>query len=151
MTTETRPQGDRTAEFVELETEEEWLAAWPVMEPFWPEMDREEFLDYRRRLRDREYQLFALRDDGEPVAAVGVYPDLDVWYGKHVRIRDAVVAADRRSEGFGRELIKHVEDRAREEGYESLVLCSALDRERAHEFYEGQGMERDGYRFVESL
>lgn len=139
-------------EFTELTTEEEWLSAWSIMEPFWPDMDRETFLDYRHRLMEREYQLFALREgEDDPVAAIGLYPDLDVWYGKHVRIRDAVVAPDRRSEGLGRRLFKHVEERARQEGYESLVLCSALDRERAHEFYEDQGMERDGYRFTESL
>lgn len=138
----------------ELETEAEWLAARPVLEPFWPEMDEAAFLDYRERLLDSDYRLFGLIEaeaEDDPVAAAGVTIDVSVWHGEHVRLHDLVTDPERRSEGFGEQLLSAVEEWGREQGCETLVLCSALDREGAHRFYEEYGMERDAYRFTKSL
>lgn len=142
----------------ELETEAGWLRVWPVLEPFWPEMDESEFLEYRERLIERDYQLFALlEDDPEvdadptPVAAAGATVDASVWHGEHVRVHDLVVDPDRRSEGFGEDLLDTVEELGRQHGCDTLVLNSALDREGAHSFYEDYGMEKDGYRFTKSI
>lgn len=142
----------------ELETEAEWLGVWPVLEPFWPVTDKSEFLDYRERLLDSGYRLFALVEeetgddpDPDPVAVAGVTVDVSVWHDEHVRAHDLVVDPERRSEGFGEELLADIEEWGREQGYDTLVLNSALDRENAHSFYEDYGMDRDGYRFTKPL
>lgn len=72
---------------------------------------------------------------GELVAAARVLTDY-TYYGK---IYDVIVAADRRDEGFGAELMAAVRDHSR---LQALPGLSLLCREGLVPFYESIGFER---------
>ncbi|QCC50490.1 GNAT family N-acetyltransferase [Halapricum salinum] len=85
----------------------------------------------------------AAYDDGEPVGA-GRFRTLDDRTGKVERI---AVLADYRDGGLGRAIMGRIEEIAREEGVDRLVLHSQT---RAAPFYARVGYEQVGEEFEEA-
>lgn len=128
--------------FAELETDAEWDAAISILTQLWSDED-EAFV---RSFRDEDdYRLVGCFDGDELVAVAGVSVQRVLHHVRHAWIHDLVVDEPRRSEGFGAELLEHLESWARERGCEYLTLASALDNESALSFYEDNGMDRWGY------
>ena len=67
------------------------------------------------------------------------------------RITALVVAAQRRGEGTGRELLKSAEAWARQAGARRIEVTSAAHRESAHAFYRACGYSDGSMRFVKRL
>lgn len=59
--------------------------------------------------------------------------------GLRAKLEAVRVRADRRSRGFGRELLTFAENAAREAGASEMELTSAKQRARAHRFYSREG------------
>lgn len=87
--------------------------------------------------------LAAYDENGEPVGA-GRFRTLDDRTGKVERI---AVLADYRDEGLGRAIMGRIEEIAREEGVDRLVLHSQT---RAAPFYARVGYEQVGEEFEEA-
>lgn len=126
---------------VELETEDEWLAAYDVLTELRPQDER----TYLRRLHtmcDEEgYHLFGLFEAEELVALAGVRELMTLYHGNHVWVYDLVTTESRRSEGFGVEMLSWVEEWATDRDANVVELASGLWRDEAHRFYE----EKAGY------
>ena len=97
--------------------------------------DREE-ADVRRALGETPVAV-GLTEDGRLLAAARVLTDY-VYYGT---VFDVVVAADRRGEGLGRQLVAAVRDHP---ALADLPGLSLLCREGLVPFYEAVGFERYG-------
>ncbi|WP_254542808.1 GNAT family N-acetyltransferase [Halomarina pelagica] len=139
-------------EIEELTGEDEWRDAHPVMRQLRPHLDEAAFLDYRGRLREEGYALFALSVDGEIAALAGARIRTTTYYGRHVWVDDLVTDAERRSRSYGERLLDHVAAWGRENGCGTIALSSGLERADAHRFYEERaGMDRASYVFTRSL
>ncbi|MFB6251538.1 MAG: GNAT family N-acetyltransferase [Halobellus sp.] len=95
---------------------------------------------------------FVAYDDGEPAGAArlrpaGSDPDDDGSESDTAKAERVAVAADRRGEGWGRRIMRAVEDHARAEGFDRLAL-HAQTRVRA--FYDKLGYEAYGEEFEEA-
>jgi GNAT superfamily N-acetyltransferase len=66
-------------------------------------------------------------------------------------IPDLIVTEESRSRGAGKALLAAAEDRARERGCFALTLESATWRERAHAFYQREGMRHVSASFAKLL
>ena len=66
-------------------------------------------------------------------------------------VPDLIVTSSARSRGAGRALLAAAEERARERGCFALSLESATWRERAHAFYEREGMTHTSASFAKLL
>lgn len=66
-------------------------------------------------------------------------------------VPDLIVREESRSRGAGKALLAAAEDRAREHGCFALTLESATWRERAHAFYEREGMKHVSASFAKLL
>ncbi|WP_231182935.1 GNAT family N-acetyltransferase [Haladaptatus sp. DYF46] len=136
----------------ELETEREWLDAFPVMVQLRTHLDEDTYLDYLRTMTTDGYRLFAVSVDGEIVTLAGVGVQVNMYYGRHVWVYELITDGDHRSEGYGAELLSFIEEWGREQNCELVALSSGLQREDAHRFYEDRiGMERASYVYKQPL
>ncbi|MFD2210009.1 GNAT family N-acetyltransferase [Virgibacillus halophilus] len=122
----------------ELQTEEEILEAFPVMNQLRTHLHEETYLDLVMEAKERDrYRLFALYDDqDEMVAATGFKPMITLYYGRFVWVCDLVTDENKRSNGYGEKLLSYVHKWAKDNGYKSVALSSGLKRTEAHRFYE---------------
>ena len=139
-------------EIHELETETEWLDAYPVMKQLRTHLDVQQYLTYLKQMTADGYRLFGLFSDGELAALAGVSISTNMYYGRHLWVFELITDADHRSNGFGKRLFQHVATWAEEAGCEKIALSSGVQREHAHRFYEDHvGMERASYVFTLEL
>ena len=105
------------------------------------------------RISGREdYETFVAERDGRVVGFAGVMHGLSYVYDPpYARLLSLVVEPEERGRGTGAALVAGAERWAREHGAEALHLTTALHREGAHRFYEGQGYERTGARYLKKL
>lgn len=132
----------------ELQSQEEILQAFPVMNQLRTHLDEKAYLDLVIEAKEKDmYRLFALYDQGEIVAVTGFKPMITLYYGRYVWICDLVTDYYKRSNGYGDKLITYVHEWAKENGYESVALSSGLQRTDAHRFYE-EKMDYDKVSYV---
>jgi GNAT superfamily N-acetyltransferase len=139
-------------EIREIETETARREVFPVLQELRTHLDLERFEELYAQMEAEGYRLFAGYDDGDPVAVAGVKVATNFYLGRHAFVYDLVTAADRRSEGFGEELLSFVHEWATERGCEAVELESGLWREDAHRFYtDRMGYETYCYSFKYDL
>jgi len=134
----------------ELTAAAEIRAALPVVAQLRPAPEAE-LLALIERMRERGYRLFALREDGSILAVAGLTVRTNLDHGRHVWVSDLVVDEAHRSQGYGGRLLAWVEEWAQTRDCTCVELASGLWRDRAHDFYEREGMERYCYTFRADL
>lgn len=94
----------------------------------------------------------ALAAEGEAVLGVALWRLIENTYeGRRLYVDDLVTDASRRSQGVGRALLGHLEDKARRLGCDVLALDSGAQRAAAHKFYFREGMHIPGFCFRKNL
>ena len=137
----------------ELQSQEEILKAFRVMNQLRTHLDEKAYLDLVTEAKERDmYRLFALYQNGEIVAVTGFKPMITLYYGRFVWVCDLVTDENKRSNRYGERLLSFVHKWAKANGYESVALSSGLSRTDAHRFYE-EKMDYDkvSYVFKKSL
>ncbi|WP_248907021.1 GNAT family N-acetyltransferase [Halocatena marina] len=134
----------------QLTSEQEWRAFYPVVDGFWPVDTVNQHVECLRTMTAQGYRAFGLTTE-QPVAFAGVYVLTSPWYGTFTWLVDLVTHQDHRGEGCGTRLYEAVETWSREQGCETIVLASGVERTRAHQFYEHHGFEATEYWFEKSL
>jgi GNAT superfamily N-acetyltransferase len=114
-------------------------------------LDERTYVNLLAEMIPNGYRLFAIRDSGEVVAALGMQVLTNLYYERHVYVYDLVTTARTRTKGHGEALMKHVEDLARRKGCKYLALACGREREGALRFYERLGFERPGYSMRKAL
>ena len=142
-----------TLQVKELQSQQEILEAFPVMQQLRTHLDASSYLELVLDAQKNDsYKLFALLDDGEIVAVTGFKPMITLYYGRFIWVCDLVTDANKRSNGYGEKLLSYVHEWAKEHNYESVALSSGLQRTDAHRFYEERmNYEKASYVFKTSL
>lgn len=139
-------------EIRELTTEDEFRAAWVVMQELRGHLDEDTFMSRLEDIRPSGYRLLAVFEDEGIVALAGLGMERNLYYGKYLWVYDLITAETGRSKGYGLALMKRVEEVAREEDCDVVALSSALHRTDAHRFYlDKVGMDKVSYTFVKKL
>ncbi len=90
--------------------------------------------------------------EGDAVAGVAVYRvHENTADGVKMYVDDLVTDEARRSNGVGRTLLAHLEQRARTGGCEAFTLDSGTHRQQAHKFYFREGMVVTSFHFAKKL
>lgn len=132
----------------ELNTQQEWKQAFPLMKHLRTHLDEESYLELVSEAAQKEgYKMAALFESGEMKAVTGFMPMITLYNGRFIWVCDLVTDPDQRSKGYGEALLSYVESWARDNGYSLVSLSSGLQREDAHRFYEGK-MEYDKVSYV---
>lgn len=136
----------------ELLHEEEFIAAFPVMQQLRTHLDLPEFLRRLSVMREKGYRLFGIREGDAWVALAGIGIGTNLYYGHHLWVYDLVTSEESRSKGYGARLLEFVENLAREKGCKLVALSSGVQRVDAHRFYEDKmGYDRVSYVFKKDL
>ena len=87
--------------------------------------------------------IIVARDDGEIVGMINLLYTVSTALGARVALlEDMVVSPNRRGQGIGSILIKHVVKFAKEKSCRRITLLTDGDNEGAHRFYKKHGFSR---------
>lgn len=136
----------------ELESELEWLDAFPVMKQLRTHLGEDQYLSYLEQMTVDGYRLFGLFSDDDLAAIAGVDVLTNMYYGWHLWVFELVTNVNHRSKGFGEQLFRYLVERAENKGCEKIALSSGLQRDEAHRFYETRvEMDRASYVYTRDL
>lgn len=94
----------------------------------------------------------AVAAQGEAVLGVALWRLIENTYeGRRLYVDDLVTDESQRSQGVGKALLGHLEDKARQLGCDVLALDSGAQRAAAHKFYFREGMHIPGFCFRKNL
>lgn len=101
---------------------------------------------------NKYYKTLVAEVDNKVVGFIGLCKLYAYEYdGEYIRIISLVVNEKYRGKGIGTFLLKSAEKWAISEGAIAIALNSGIKREKAHEFYYGNGYKIKGYSFSKSL
>ncbi|WP_246288685.1 GNAT family N-acetyltransferase [Bacillus haikouensis] len=140
-------------EIKQLNGEQEWLDAYPVMKQLRPHLDESGYLNLIKEASNTDgYKLAALYEGGRIVAVTGFMPMVTLYNGKSIWVCDLVTDAAVRSNGHGKKLLNYVECWAKDNGYDIISLSSGLQRLDAHRFYEDKmDYKKKSYVYLKEL
>ncbi|MFA7743995.1 MULTISPECIES: GNAT family N-acetyltransferase [Salinicoccus] len=138
----------KTTTIKELNTEEEFHSAFPIMQQLRTHLDEEQYINLVKEAKEVDnYLMYALFDNEEIVAVCGFKPMITLYYGRFVWVCDLVTDSAIRSKGHGKQLLDFIHEWAEKNNYESVALSSGLARKEAHKFYEKK-MDYDKVSYV---
>lgn len=100
------------------------------------------YLEFTSLFRESEkegFQLFALIEDELIRAVMGLRIIHDFTHGKHLYVDDLVTRVEDRSKGYGKQMLDFAQKLAKDNECQMVRLCSGIDREAAHRFYQREG------------
>lgn len=117
-----------------------------------PHLDEGAFIEQVLRQREEDgYRLVYVETDREIVAVAGFRVTEMLSRGRFLYVDDLVTHEGHRSQGYGARLLAWLASEARREGCQQLDLDSGLGRERAHRFYEREGLDPTALHFAFEL
>lgn len=140
-------------EIIELgTTDAELEAVWPIIKHLRPHLDFETFKQrYLSIYEGNNYRIVTVQVDGEIRGAAGFRWYENLYCGDSLYIDDLVTAEGWRSKGYGRILVKYLEEVAKSIDAGAIRLDSAIEREDAHRFYEREGFKFTSKHFMRVL
>lgn len=131
-------EGESPSDIRELSSEEDWRQAWEVLCQLRPYLELEYFLTMRRDLQNRGYRLFGLFSCSRIVCVAGILIHPHVSRERDFWVHDLVTMEDERSKGHGKNIMRFLEDLAREAGCTRLSVHTRVSRKDAQRFYENK-------------
>ena len=98
------------------------------------------------------YNIFVACDSEKVVGFAGAVSFLAFEVKKEcIKVIALAVSENYRRNGIGTQLLKEVEEFAKDNNMGIILLNSGLPRENAHKFYESQGYKKKSYGFTKAL
>ncbi|MBT3992049.1 MAG: GNAT family N-acetyltransferase [Rhodospirillaceae bacterium] len=138
-------------DIIHCDEDEQIRASFPIMRQLRPHLEEQDFVEQVRRQMLAGYRIASAEIDGEIVGVMGYRFSEDLAWGKTLYIDDLVVDEGQRSRGVGEAFMQFAESQCKRRNCETLRLCSGLEKEAAHRFYERIGMEKASFSFVKKL
>lgn len=136
----------------ELLNKEDLLKAFPLIKQLGASFSEETYLSLIEDMKKEDYKMFALYAEEEVVSVAGVSKLTTLQYGKHVYVNELVTDENQRSKGYGQILLSFVNEWAKDNGCNVVVLSSGFQRVEAHKFYESKmGFDKTSYVFKKQL
>lgn len=106
------------------------------------------FRVYKRVIEDENSFAFFLIDGNQYQGFChGNYFDTFWMSGNTCYISSLITNKEQRKKGYGKAMVDHALDLAREKNCKAAILCSGMPRKEAHQFYENYGFEKGCYGF----
>ncbi|QDT94820.1 GNAT family N-acetyltransferase [Gimesia aquarii] len=126
-----------------------------LLPQLWPDLaiDRNKAkATFCKSARSGSHRHFCATVDERIVGYCSMSTKHSLWcQGSIAHVDEIIVDTQFRGQGIGTQLLKQVENSARDMGCERIELDSALHRTDAHQFYEGLGFENRAHLFSKRL
>lgn len=135
----------------EARSDADYHIAYPIIRQLFPQLDMQ---TYARRVfvaRATGYRMFMGEVNKQLVGVIGVIANHNLHDGFVTYIEHVVVDKKFRGHGYGSELIRFAEDRAREEGCYLIELDTDIGASRAASLYEQSGYQKSGDYYFKQL
>jgi len=134
-----------------VEEENEISECFSLMQQLRPHLKSEEFIQQVMAQIKEGYALFCLRQGSEVVVLCGCRVSMNLAWGRHLYIDDLVTSTDKRSLGYGKEMMKFLIKYAKEQECSELHLDSGVQRFEAHKFYLREDFKIASHHFSREL
>ncbi len=135
----------------EARSDADYHIAYPIIRQLFPQLDMQ---TYARRVfvaRATGYRMFMGEVNKQLVGVIGVIANHNLHDGFVTYIEHVVVDKKFRGHGYGSELIRFAEDRAREEGCYLIELDTDIGASRVASLYEQSGYQKSGDYYFKQL
>ncbi len=135
----------------EARSDADYHVAYPIVRQLFPQLDMQ---TYARRVfvaRSTGYRMFMGEVNKQVVGVIGVIANHNLHDGFVTYIEHVVVDKKSRGNGYGSELIRFAEERAREEGCYLIELDTDIGASRAAKLYEDSGYKKSGDYYYKQL
>lgn len=132
-----------------IESDEAILSTRDVMRQLRPHLEPDDYLPTVRRMMETDRYRLVAASDGPAVRAVAGYRIMEMLYCGRILYVDDLVSDERsRSAGYGRALVRWLQDEARANRCTEVHLDSGVQRKDAHRFYFRERFAIVGYHFT---
>ena len=115
-------------------------SAYPVVSQLRKHLSIDDFVELVTKMMESGYKAFCLFENGEIVSYAGIAILINLYYGRHIWVYELVVDEKKRGNGYGKQMLSHIEQYAKNNGINCIALSSGLEKKEAHMFYE-MGMD----------
>lgn len=126
--------------------------AYPLINQLRPHLTLEQYVETAKKMTAQGYRVICIYEGEKILAYAGFVEQQTLYNGNCIYIHDLVVDETHRSKGYGKTLLTHIEDLARENKIDSIWLISGIQRKDAHRFYEEKaGYTKTSYAYKKEL
>lgn len=129
----------------------ELFTVYEVVSQLRTELSYKEFEDLIYDMRDMEYKMIGIMDGEELITYAGVAVSTNLYHKRHLYVYDFVTDVKHRNSGYGKMMLEYLLDYAKMGMCKNIVLSSALEKEKAHLFYEKHGFAKKSFVFLKSI
>lgn len=139
-------------QFIDLIDPEEMMIAHNLVSQLYPDLSKEKYGQMISEMHETNgFQMCIAILDGKIVCVCGYWVLTMLYCGKYLQISNLVVDENVRGHGIGKEMLKHLENKARKLKCEKFILDSYTENKKSHKLYFSQGFYIRGFHFMKDL
>lgn len=128
------------------------LAQYPLIKLLNPQLTPARYEELLHLMLQHNYRMVGAFDASEKcVGLSGYWVAAKLYSGKYLEVDNFVVEEAHRSSGVGKLLLHWMEQQARQQGCDTIMLDAYVTNSAAHRFYFREGFQIKGYHFLKSL
>jgi len=129
----------------------ELLTAYEVVSQLRTSLSYKEFEDLIYDMRAMDYKMLGIMEGERLITYAGVSVETNLYHKRHLFVYELVTDESFRNKKYGKMMLDYLKDYAKMAMCENIVLSSAFQREKAHEFYEKNGFTKKSFVFLKSV
>lgn len=132
-------------------SKEEIAECFSVMSQLRTSLKQDSFVQQIESLQKEGYLLAVCKVESQVTGVAGFKIMNSLSWQKYLYVHDLVVHCDRRSQGYGQQLLQWLISHGKQQNCQQLHLDSGVQRFAAHRFYLQQYLEIKAYHFSLAL
>lgn len=125
--------------------------AYEILSDVEPSLSKSRFLSNYKKMLKGDVKVLGLFDKGELCTIAVVSIQENEVNGKYLYLYDLVTHKNKRRQGYGKEMLRYIQNLAIYNECERITLNSGLHRTDEHKFLKSNGFEMFHYAFIKEL
>ena len=138
-------------EFQKISTAIDMLPHWSLIKQLTPELTQDRYSSMLAEMVKHNYFQVGVFEGGRCIAVSGYWIGYKLYCGKYLEIDNFVVDQAHRSQGVGEQVLQWLEEEARCEGCDLIMLDAYVENFKAHSFYNAHGFHARGHHYLKQL
>lgn len=135
----------------EFQREKEMIAVFSLIKQLNPDLKISSYKKYLQEMLKNGYRMVGAFEDDTCVGLSGFWISTKIYSGKYLEVDNFIVDKAHRSKKIGSKLCKWMEQTARKNNCETLMLDAYAENIPAHKFYYREGYYVRGFHFLKKV